>query len=250
MQQMMPQNTTLAQKIEIVASLCLFPALPVIIFLRKKPGYRFLSPVKLLIIFALLLLLAGFSATAGGATVVILTLFAWAVFITGLVKRNLRWREIKRGVSWHSYSRGVSWLSYVLPLSDSNVKRWVEPAIVLMIGFLLMFPFRWFGLYLIFAAFCLFAFEAYDYERSINQMLDTLDSLVDSEVMSSNVEHYSQPNPTQRPLEETAGIPTGIAPDIQHQIEWRKARKSRPADTVMVAAFTKTPTGNLPGTVI
>ncbi len=245
--QMMPQNTTLSQKIEIVASLCLFPALPVIIFLRKKPGYRFLSPIKILVIFALLLGLAAFSATSGGgATVAILTVFAWATFITGLVKRNLRWREIKRGISWHSYSRGVSWLSYVLPMSDSSVKRWVEPLVVLAIGFLLMFAFRWFGLYLMVAAFCLFAFEAYDYEQSINRMLDTLDSLVDSEVMSENVAYYSQPNPTQRPLEETAGIPTGIAPDIQHQIERRRARKSSPADTLIVATVTTPPTGNLP----
>jgi hypothetical protein len=246
MQQMMPQNTTLAQKIEIVASLCLFPALPVIIFLRKKPGYRFLSPIKLLIIFALLLLLAGFSATSGsGATVVVLTVFAWATFITGLVKRNLRWREIKRGISWHSYSRGVSWLSYVLPISDSNVKRWVEPLVVLVIGLMLMLPFRWFGLYLILAAFCLFAFEAYDYERSINQMLDTLDSLVDAEVMDGNVQYYSQPDQAQRPLEETAGIPTGIAPDIQHQIEQRRARRPQPADN-LIFATANTPTGTLP----
>lgn len=221
--QLMPQNTTLAQKIEIFASLCLFPAMPVIIFLRKKPGYRFLSPLKILIIFALLLALAVFSVTSGdGATVVVLTAFAWATFLTGLLKRSLRWREIKRGISWHSYSRGVSWLSYILPLSDSNVKRWVEPLIVAVIGFLLLFVLRWFGLYLIFAAFCLFAFEAYDYEQSLNRMLDTLDSLVDAEVMDGNVQYYSQPNQPQRPLEETAGIPTGIAPDIQHQIERRR----------------------------
>jgi hypothetical protein len=38
------QTTTLAQKTEIVAGLAMFFMLPVVIFLRRKAGYRFLLP--------------------------------------------------------------------------------------------------------------------------------------------------------------------------------------------------------------
>ncbi len=70
--------------------------------------------------------------------------------------------------------------------------------------------------------------------QSLNRMLDTLDSLVDSEVMSDNVEYYSQDHPAQCPIEETVGIPTGIAPDIQSQIEKRKARRPLPPDNLVI----------------
>lgn len=227
------QTTTLAQKIDIVAGAALFVAMPVIIFLRKKPGYRFLSPIKILLMFLALNALAGFSYFSGNpGTVTVLTIFAWATLITGLVKRQLRWREIKNGLPWHTYSRGVSWLIF-LPLSDSAIKRWIDPLVVIIVGIVMAVLFSWFGLYLIFAGFCLFVFEAWDYERSLNQMLDVLDSLVDSEVISANVEYYSRSNPQQRPIEETAGIPTGIAPDIQSQIERRKAGRALPPDNLV-----------------
>src|SRR5260370_29331206 len=118
---------------------------------------------------------------------------------------------------------GISWVGKVLPLPDSVLKRYVDPAIVFVFGLLFAFliqPLT--GYYLLAASACMFAWEAYDYERSINMMLDQLDNLVDSEVMSGNIEYYSQPNVAQRPLEETAGIPTGTAPDIEVQIQRRR----------------------------
>jgi hypothetical protein len=42
--------------------------------------------------------------------------------------------------------------------------------------------------------------------------------------ISSNVEYYTQPNPKQRPLDETAGIPTGVAPDLQAAIDRRQVQ--------------------------
>jgi hypothetical protein len=106
-------------------------------------------------------------------------------------------------------------------------------AIALIVTF--VFKLNYLGYYLIFAAACLFIFEAWDYEVRLNKMLDTLDSLVDSEVMSENVEYYSQPHPTQQPITETAGIPTGVAPDIEAQIQKRRAKKALPLDDLVIA---------------
>jgi hypothetical protein len=66
-------------------------------------------------------------------------------------------------------------------------------------------------------------------------MLDVLDSMVDSEVVSSNVEYYSKDKAEQRPLEETAGIPTGIAPDIEAQIQKRRSRRQQIPDNLVVS---------------
>jgi hypothetical protein len=245
-QAMMQQKTTLEQKMAIVANLALFPAMPVIVLIRKKPGYRFLSPIKLLIMFILLNALTAFGYTSGrSSSTALLQILAWGTLILGLVKRQFRWRDIKRGVSWHTWSRGISFLTF-LPISDSNLKRFVEPILVIIIGAILAFPFTFFGLYLVIAGLCLFLFEAYDYEKSLNMMLDQLDSLVDSEVMSSNVEYYSEPNVSQRPLEQTAGIPTGIAPDIEVQIQ----RRRRPTVTLPDDLVMEPPIQGQPGAAI
>lgn len=262
------QATTLAQKADIVAGLALFPALTVMVFLRKKVGYRFLSPTKILGMTVLLWALAGVSvlfpsgspspssgysgysgyggnggysgipvsappSPSATSSVAPLIVFAIIMLITGMVERHLRWRDIKNGVAWHTYSRGVSWFAF-LPLSDSVVKRFIDPAVCAIVGLILSFVFHWLGYYIIFSAFCLFLFEAWDYEQQLNRMLDTLDSLVDSEVMSDNVAYYSKDHPEQRPLVETAGIPTGIAPDIASQIEKRKKRRPVLEDNLVI----------------
>lgn len=216
-------TTTLAEKTAMIAGVALFFATPVLIFIRRKPGYRFLNPIQILVMFFLLSLLSGATEASGEAAAFAISLiFAWATLIVGLIKRRARWQEIKRGVAWHTRSRGVSWLTGILPFSDSMIKRYFDPLAILAVGLLSLTFDRYLGYYLIFAAFCLFLFEAWDYEQSLNKMLDMLDNLVDSEVMTENVEYYAQPQVSQRPVLETAGIPTGIAPDIEVHIQRRR----------------------------
>ncbi len=242
-------NTTISQKVTIFANLALFPAMSLLVFIRRKPGYRFLSPTRLFVSFILLWCIAGIAggaasflapqsssyypgagASAAGNAVgaaVPLFLFALAVLITGLVKRALRFRAIKRGERWHTYSRGIS-LFEGLPLNDSQVKRYVDPGIAFIFGLLLLIiPFlRPLGYWLMFSAFCLFIWEQWDYEQALNRDLDILDSLTDAEVSGEVADIYAQPeNQRQQPLERTAGIPTGIAPDIAAQIERRRRNR-------------------------
>ena len=68
-------------------------------------------------------------------------------------------------------------------------------------------------------------FEAWDFDQMMSRTLDTLDFLIDSGVQAENVAYYSKGNKQSRSLEETAGIPTGIAPDIELQIQGRKTQK-------------------------
>lgn len=254
---MTQQKTTIAQKTAMAASVALFFATPVIILLRRKSGYRFLNPMRfffmvlVLFFWAMTAFLSGSAAAYSSASVsmysgqsidvqsiaaqqmagyvsgVAIIIFAIVVLAAGMLQRFLRWNDIKKGIPWHTYSRGVSLFSF-LPFADNKIKRFVDPLVCIIVGLVaLLVKLNYLSYYLLFAGACLFIFEAWDYDQALNQSLDMLDSLVESEVVSSNVEYYSQPNPTQRPLEQTAGIPTGIAPDIQHQIERRQ--RNRPA---------------------
>jgi len=231
------KSLTLEQKLAIGANIALYPAMTVMIFIRRRLGYRFISLPKLVVMSVFLLILGALAGALGslGRNSWLVVVFSLAVFVVGVVERRFRWREIKAGVSWHSYSRGISWLNNFLPYSDSTIKRFFDPAAVLVVGVIfvvLIQPIL--GYYFIFSALCLFSFEAYDFERSINMMLDQLDAMIDSEVISSNVEYYSQPGEVkQRPLEQTAGIPTGVAPDLQAAIERRRSRSIPPANGAM-----------------
>jgi hypothetical protein len=85
---------------------------------------------------------------------------------------------------------------------------------------------RW----IIWSGIFVYVFEEDWYQKALDQNLDTLDGLVNAEVQEETVKHFQQPQPEQkqRSLEETAGIATGIAPDIEKQVELRKAKR-RPA---------------------
>jgi hypothetical protein len=233
---MQQQHTTLSQKIEIGAGIAFSVCLPTMVFLRHKMGYRFISLPRLLVIAAILFVIATFGAFLPiGRNIYILYIFVLAFVVFGLVERRFRWNDIKKGISWHSRSRGISWAAKVLPLSDSILKRYVDPAIVFVVGLLFAFivqPLT--GYYLLAAAVCMFAWESYDYQRSIDLMLDQLDNLIDSEVMSQNIDYYGQDGRplAQRSLEDTAGIPTGISPELTAAIARKQYRASRQAASV------------------
>ncbi|WP_052888111.1 hypothetical protein [Thermogemmatispora carboxidivorans] len=241
MQMQQQQGTTIAQKIEIGANIVYTIAFPVMVLLRRRLGYRFISQPRLIISALFFWIAAIFTVSPAtplaSSNAFLLVLFALAFLIWGFVQRALRWRDIKQGVPWHSRSRGISWFAF-LPLNDSSVKRFVDPAVVLVVGglFALTGVQRLLGIYLMVAALCLFAFESYDYERSINMMLDQLDNLVDSEVMGENMEYYhgGPGQVKQRSLDETAGIPTGISPDLEVQIQRRRTRATAPPPDNMV----------------
>jgi hypothetical protein len=229
MQGQQQQAITFEQKVNILQNITLFPALTIMVFLRRKVGFRFLDLMKIQVMVVLLWAYGAFSSiTFGPAAGGVIFLFSLAVLITAIIERRIRWRDIKRGVSWHTYSRGISWFSSFLPLSEIMVRRFVDPAAALIPGIVLFFLFRPLGLYLILSAICLFVFETIDYQKQIDRMLDQLDNLVESEVVSENVEYFQQGGAGRvRSVEETAGIPTGTDPDLAAAIERRRARSQK-----------------------
>ncbi len=227
------ETITFEQKVNILQNLTLFPALTIIVFLRRKVGFRFLDMLKIQAMFVLLLAYGGFcSLTFGPVAGGVIALFAWMVLIAAIIERRLRWHDIKRGVSWHTYSRGISWFNSFLPLSEVAARRFLDPAVALIVGILFFFLFQPFGFYLILSAVCLFLFETIDYQKQIDLMLDHLDNLVQSEVLSDNIDYFqSGAAGGVRSVEETAGIPTGTDPDLAEAIERKRARSRKNQQT-------------------
>ena len=100
MQGQQEQTITFEQKINILQNVTLFPALTVMVFLRRKIGFRFLDMIKIQIAVVLLWAYSAFSAiTFGPLAGEIVFLFSLAVLIAAIIERRLRWRDIKRGIS-------------------------------------------------------------------------------------------------------------------------------------------------------
>ena len=162
------------------------------------------------------------------------------MLVVGFWKRRNRWQALKKGERWHSRSSGISYLLY-LPIwrffppaffTENRLQRIVEPIFYYCLGFLIMALLSpALGLWLELSALGLLALEAKIYEQALNEVLDTLDGLTESEIHEENVKYFSGKNTNMlsasvkpRELEETAGIPTGIGLDIAAQVEKRRMR--------------------------
>jgi hypothetical protein len=65
--------------------------------------------------------------------------------------------------------------------------------------------------------------------------------MIAAEVQTETVEHFSgeQPEAKERSIEETGGIPTGVAFDIQRQIERHRAKQTADDEKAKAEAFVR-----------
>ncbi len=229
------------QKVEFVQGLMLFPALTVMVFLRRKVGFRQLKPTRLIGMTVLLCFFAYLSGnapampfgiappapTTGGIG---LTIYAVAMLAWGLFQRRQRWIDLtKKNVRWHTRTTGLSYFEF-LPFSTYIVHRYIDPLVCFIVGALVSLISHPLGLWLMFSAAALAIYEQAIYERALERDLDVLDGLFESEVQAETVKIYTEGTggnpPSDKPLslEETGGIPTGLAPDIKKQIARRQKR--------------------------
>jgi hypothetical protein len=149
------------------------------------------------------------------------------------LERYRRWRELCNGERWHTLSPGISYLE-LLPLpaffkAHRRIYRFLDPLACfifsMFFGAFVSQPLaRWFA----FSSFALFIYEQTLFEKQLDRDLDILDGLVAAEVQTETVEHFAGPQADEqrRTLEDTAGIPTGVAFDIHRQIEKRRAQQT------------------------
>jgi len=228
------QDLTLSEKMKIVQYLAIFPAITIMVFMRRKVGFRMLKPSRLIGMAFFLWFIGGltsmipFTKPPG----VIFDKFPLLLLAVGFLQRYRRWRDLCNGERWHTMSSGISYLE-LLPLpailrAHRRIYRFLDPAACfifsMFFGIFFSQPLaRWFA----FSSFALFIYEQTLFEKQLDRDLDILDGLVAGEVQTETVEHFAGPQPDeeQRSLEDTAGIPTGVSFDIHKQIELRRAKE-------------------------
>ena len=241
------QDLTLSEKMKIVQYIAIFPAITIMVFMRRRIGFRMLKPSWLIGMAMFLWFINGLTSLIpfGQPAGFIFGEFPWLMLLFGFLERYRRWRELCKGVRWHTLSPGISYFE-LLPLpafikAHRRIYRFVDPIAcfiaAMLIGIFLSQPLaRWIA----FSSFALFIYEQTLFEKQLDRDLDILDGLVAAEVQGETVEHFTgeQPEEKQRTLQQTAGIPTGVAFDIHKQIELRRS-KQRAAETENMAREAK-----------
>lgn len=233
------EEMTWLQRIDLIRTLSLFPAITVMVFIRRRIGFRMVRPAWIGFLAAIMLVVPAVAHQVAQPFAALMMAYALAMLGLGLWQRRQQWKALCSGQRWHTYSPGISYLeSLPLPLffrSHGRVRRFLDPAAVgivaLLVGLLLS---HGLGVWLMFSAFFLYVYEQNLYEKQLAQSLDTLDGLVVAEVQDETVKFF-EGNPSEeqhRTLEETAGIPTGLAPDIARHVETRRAKRKTAPDNL------------------
>jgi hypothetical protein len=214
------------QKMDLIRDLSVLPALPTMALVRTKVGFRLLTPGRFFAITGTLAIGSTFLEKLGGPYSWLMPAYAVASLGMGLYQRRQRWLGLCNSEKWHSRSPGISYLER-LPLPkflrlNRRANRFLEPiaiAIIAVIAFLLC---HLLGLWLMVSALGLTIYEQTLWEKTVDHFVDVGDQRIATEVMAEMSQHYDGPPTEAHPsLEDTAGLPVGLAPDIMRAIAMR-----------------------------
>ena len=232
MQPQPDRGLNFSEKMRMMENLMVFPALSVMVLLRKNLGYRLLNPGWLGGV-ALFLFVIGGLAT-GTPNHGALQWFAGLVLWAGLVQRLRRWRDLRRGVVAHSYYIGDSrllcrWFPAFLR-RNRRFTRFFDTSLCILGGVFLLEPCRPLGLWLLLSGFALRVLESRVLRRSRERDLDTVDSMIESEEQTETVEEFiERPRQNGHPQGAAGSIPTGLSPDLERLVKKRHGQSLSPA---------------------
>ena len=217
------QGLSLIEQYRLIKWALKFPALTVMVFLRRRIGYRQVS-ISVLLTIAFVIIFGSSLATPGNedGRPLDLDLFALLFVFFGICHRIRGLFQFHRNAHEHSRSVGISifhfrWLPRVVR-HNRLAERLVDPAVCILSAFMLFPHSRFLALYIGFAGFCLRGFEMQVHENERNQQLDIMDDLINSQAQAQAVEDYEQP-PRARRQRTINVLPSGIGADIASRIK-------------------------------
>lgn len=220
------------EKNEFVHTLAFFPALTVMVFIRKGVGFRLLRRGYIFGMGFGLWLVSVLSYNPRDPLPDAMQWFALAFVTVAFYQKIRRWLGLRRGASVHSYDTGVSaFIGKRTPhflRSYWRVNRFVDPVCVVIVAFyvqrLVSEPL---ALWLYFSGACLLFFENTVYAKAFERDIDIADGLVSADMQSETVKHF-QPPVSNDSHQADAAIPTGLGADIRS----RTNRRSTLRDTL------------------
>lgn len=158
------------------------------VFLRRDFGERYFSLFgmfgKLATYLVFLFLAFNYARQQDGLP---LGLFFFLSFGLCLWHQFVIWQRKRAGHRWHSRYSGTSHLAALLPFSSFTIKRWIEPLVAILAGFVLSSFSQGLGGWLIFAGCCLAATEALSDARFKTMILDAIDKDIEARNLRDSI---------------------------------------------------------------
>ena len=218
-QQQKSPLTSILENYAIAKWLTQFPALTLMVILRRDMGYRLLNVGVLTTVFGLLFVVTVL-ATPGNESANTMALLVFAVigYFNGIAQKIRRWRNLNRGIVIHSYYLGsspfdFSWLPDFMR-RNRRIARFGDPIICAIIGVALFSFSHALSSWLLLSAFCLKAYEHQIFQRELHRGFDFEDSIIEAEI----VIEQQNPAPNSSQNQESSGIPSGLGNDIKSKI--------------------------------
>jgi len=212
---------------QIPATLCMW-------LIRTKEGFRIIKPAWFVIqaiIMCILPVVVPQAVKPCGSVMVVYGLVSLGV---ALWIRHRRWSELCQGKRHFTYSPGISLLEKIkwMPayfLGERRVQRFLDPLVILLIGIPSGLLCHALGLWFFVSAVCLAVWEGDLYRRIIDNLMNAMDAFFTSEVQAEVAKRF-EAGASQKEIDQIvrdAGeVSTGIAPDIQRQLQILKIRKA------------------------
>jgi len=237
------EDMTWLQKIDLIRAFSLFPAITVMVFMRRRLGLRLMKPAWLAMLTIIMLLIPAMAHAVVAPFGFLMVIFAISMLGLGLWHRRQGWLRIGTGELWHTYSPGESRfeaLAFIPSFlkSHGRCRRFLDPAAVavvaLIIGGLLS---HGLGIWLMFAAFFLYVYEANLHEKQLDDGFNTYDGMCRAKAQEELVKVFEGERPEQQvcTIEQTVGIPTGIGQDILRNVKNRQANRKAAPDNLATA---------------
>jgi hypothetical protein len=222
------------QKVELLKAIAALPSLSVIVFLRKRIGFRLLDSGWYLAVAFVVYLIAIFNYDPSYPYPHAMEWYALGIVLFGAFHRGQAWFQFKKGTPPHSYSSGISiFLNRRTPqfIRRNRLANVVfDPLVTILTGAAVRIALSpIFGNWLMFAGVSLFLYELFIHANSINRDMDIADGLIAADIQSDSAKRFK--GTTSAGSSENDGgaaIPTGLGSDIQARIKHRKASQTPP----------------------
>lgn len=224
-------SMTLKQKLDLSLSIASILSLSVIVFIRRRIGFRTLDSGWYLAVALLVYILAVFNPEPDSPFPDLMAWYALAIVVLGAFHRLLAWIQIQRGTPSHSYSSGISifelrWFPrFVRVWRLTN--RFVDPAFTLMVGWYIRHDLSVaLGNWLIFTSVCLAFYELFVQRSITNLVLDLSDGLTVAESQGATVKRLRQAQASPSAVHSDGeAISTGLGKDIAGKVKERRKER-------------------------
>lgn len=209
---------SLHQKTDLARAIIVLPSLSVIVFLRRRIGFRLLDSGWYVAVAIVVFLISQFTFDASRKFPHAMDWYALAILLFGAFHRAVAWFQFRKGTQPHSYSSGISIMqtrgTRPFVVRHNLINRIFDPLFAAAIGITIREAISApFGNWLICAAVSLFCYELFIQSNTANRELDTADGLMEVSIQSKSVERFKGTANAATSRADT-GIPTGLGADI------------------------------------